>query len=226
MIGECEDLARGKEPQEYYKAYILRKHNVTWKDRGGSGMNALCGAVQEDDRFIALTKFPVKVIGEWSEPLQTIVDSGGCENAINSRFARRAQMEIFRITAEEMVASSARMVNGSELSFEQYVLLPCKFDTFEEVVRFFLVDDLPRTLLLGCPFHYKYDAVARIRTGELRINELGVTLPLQRSNNTNEQFTTIATFECGTATEGGSSGHKELQSCSNRFSKMFEVFAE
>ena len=68
--------------------------------------------------------------------------------------------------------------------------------------------------------------MARIRTGELRINELGVTLPLQRSNNTNEQFTTIATFECGTATGGGGSGHKELQSCSDRFSKMFEVFAE
>ena len=35
----------------------------------------------------------------------------------------------------------------------------------KELIRYFLVRSLPRTLLLGCPFMDLYDAVPRIRTG-------------------------------------------------------------
>ena len=78
---------------------------------------------------------------------------------------------------------------------DEYVDLPCNFKGKVIDVRYFLIENQPRTLLLGCPFHDEYDAVARIRTGKFKLHDLGVTLELFKSNRVNESYTTFAMFD-------------------------------
>ena len=151
-----------------------RKQRVKRKKPTMGVMNGK--STKKKKRFIALTKFRIKVNETWTEPVICIADSGGCENGLNAAYARRSGLDIFRLDPSEYTEAQVTMVNGINIEFLEYVDIPCDFAGEVIEVRYFLVEKLPRTLLLGCPFHDEYDAVSRIRTGEFKIHDLGVNL--------------------------------------------------
>ena len=198
----CPDKIDRKEPCaayiKHYTEVFPKKPWVPWRDRKKNRRPAhtnMNSKKSNKKRFIALTKFSVQINDEWTKPIICIADSGGCENGINAKFARRHKMDIHTLDPSDYTDAHVQMVNGANLDFLEYVDLPCDFKGEHTLVRFFLVENLPRTLLLGCPFHDEYDAVSRIRTGEFTIHDLGVVLELFKSCRVNEHYTTIATFD-------------------------------
>ena len=181
----CPKKRSDKDPCDKYKKYLQDNYGKIWKPQKQKTkgkkekptMGVMNGkSTKKKKRFIALTKFRIKVNETWTEPVICIADSGGCENGINAAYARRSGLDIFRLDPSEYTEAQVTMVDGTNIEFLEYVDIPCDFAGEVIEVRYFLVEKLHRTLLLGCPFHDEYDAVSRIRTGEFKIHDLGVNL--------------------------------------------------
>ena len=88
----------------------------------------------------------------WFNNEQTILDLGGCENLVNTNFVHQylwLQIQTDTSAAAQHIQQS---VNGDKFQFTKYVDIQCNFQGHREKVRFYLMDNLPRSFLLGYPF--------------------------------------------------------------------------
>ena len=100
--------------------------------------------------------------GEWFNHMTTLIDSCGCENGINSNFAR---MKGFKVQTEEHQRPTALSACGGVISFDEHVVVQLKMGEVYIWEKFYLMDNLPRTLLLRYPFCEKTGAVLVARAG-------------------------------------------------------------
>jgi len=129
--------------------------------------------------------------GDWFNHVTTLVDSCGCENGINSNFA---ELNGFQIQEEQKQGPTAVSACGGLISFDRYVVVQLKMGEAYVWEKFFLMDNLPRNLLLGFPWFQKTGAILDARAGELKITDLKQTVPLLRLKKEAREETVFATF--------------------------------
>ena len=192
-IYKCNDRAKGDVPPcESHVKYRERKGLAPWVPGQRPSTNVVHG---NGDRFISLTALDIKVHDKWVQKVIAILDTGGCENNINAQFARRLKLKISRIHKSQLANAQASAVNGATLAFVEYVELPVSFKGKVLPVRFYLVENCPRPLLLGNPWLAEVDGVVRSAKGTFTIHSLGVTMGLISSNRADSASMTMATFD-------------------------------
>ena len=95
--------------------------------------------------------------------MTTFLDLGGCDNVVNSQFAR-TQLQLPIIPDDSQGANQLQQtVNGQVFSFSEYTEVFCNFNNYKEKVKFFLVDNLAHPFLFGYPFFRKQGAQFDLR---------------------------------------------------------------
>ena len=113
-----------------------------------------------DRREVALTT-DISFLGkhQWFNREITFLILGGCENVVNSQFAKtKLHLPIIQddsLTSRQLQQS----VNGHTFAFTELVEVLCNFKGYKEKIKFFLIDNLPHPFLLGYPFFKKRGAV-------------------------------------------------------------------
>ena len=129
--------------------------------------------------------------GDWYNNMTTLVDSCGCENGINSNFA---QMHGFQIQKDTNIGPTAVSACGGVISFTEYVVVQLKIKEIYIWEKFYLMDNLPRNLLLGFPWFQKNGVILDAKKGVLSVTDLHQDVPLIRLQKQNEEETVFATF--------------------------------
>ena len=147
-------------------------------------------AVQQPDettnkRTVAMINMDIKTDdGNWYNDIPTLIDSCGCENGINSEFAH---LHGFQILQDESPQAQVTAVSatGGIIQFNQYIEAEVQLGTTYTKIRFYLMEDLPRNLLLGFPWFEATGAILDAKQGKLTIQQFGETIPLFRMQNSN-----------------------------------------
>ena len=129
--------------------------------------------------------------GDWYNNMTTLVDSCGCENGINSNFA---QMHGFQIQKDTNIGPTAVSACGGVISFTEYVVVQLTIKDIYIWEKFYLMDNLPRNLLLGFPWFQKNGVILDAKKGVLSVTDLHQDVPLIRLQKQNEEETVFATF--------------------------------
>ena len=153
-------------------------------------------AVEEPrKKFICLMSLNVQGRYRWINDVLSILDTGGCENLIDLRFASKLGLTI-HVDRSESAAQGATSVSGSSISFTQYVLLNCNFNGARKVIRFYVRRNLPQDLLIGQPaLQYDLGAILNLVDGFVSFKFLGVEVPLISSDRRRDHYNTFATFD-------------------------------
>ena len=143
-------------------------------------------------RTVAMISIDVKSHeGDWYNNMTTLVDSCGCENGINSSFAR---LHGFQIQTEKEDGPSAVSACGEIIAFKEFVVVQLKIKDIYIWEKFYLMENLPRNLLLGFPWFQKNGAILDARKGYLKITDLDQLVPLIRLKKQQPEETVFATF--------------------------------
>ena len=70
--------------------------------------------------------------------LITFLDLGGCENGVDSQFARNELQLPIHMDDSKAAQQIQQAVNGNTFSFTEFVEVNCNFDRHKEKVKFFL----------------------------------------------------------------------------------------
>ena len=145
----CPDKLAGKPASEAWNKYHADKGHI---------LATITDPTRT--RGIALTSdITYKGKHTWFNNEKTILDLGGCENLVNSAFANtNLQLSIYTDTSRA-AQHIQQSVNGDKFRFQAYIEVPCNFKGHREVVRFYLMDNLPLPFLLGYPFFLEKKAV-------------------------------------------------------------------
>ena len=129
--------------------------------------------------------------GDWYNNMTTLIDSCGCENGINSNFA---QMHGFQIQTDTDKGPSAISACGGVIDFKEYVVVQIKIKDAYIWEKFYLMENLPRNLLLGFPWFKKNEAILDAGKGYLNVTHLNQIVPLIRLKKLQPEETVFATF--------------------------------
>ena len=111
-------------------------------------------------RGIALTSdISYKGLHVWFNQEKTILDLGGCDNLVNSDFVNQHLKLPVQIDSSLAAQRVQQSVNGDKFHFTKFVEIWCNFKGHREKVKFYLMDNLPLTFLLGFPFFVEKGAI-------------------------------------------------------------------
>jgi hypothetical protein len=145
-----------------------------------------------DPRTVAMISVDLKNHeGDWYNNMTTLIDSCGCENGINSNFA---QMHGFQIQTDTDKGPSAISACGGVIDFKEYVVVQIKIKDAYIWEKFYLMENLPRNLLLGSPRFQRHGAILDAGKGYLKITHLNQIVPLIRLKKLQPEETVFATF--------------------------------
>ena len=156
-----------------------------WREQQGLGPNPFATMADvENKREVALTtSISFKGKQRWYNGLITFLDLGGCENVVNSQFARNELQLPIHMDDSKAAQQIQQAVNGNTFSFTEFVEVNCNFDGHKEKVKFFLIDNLLHSFLFGYPFFRQRGAI-------FNLNEPAVTLTSIASNPTIQLLST------------------------------------
>ena len=83
---------------------------------------------------------------------------------------------------------------GGVISFSEYVLVQIKIQEKYIWEKFYLMENLPRNLLLGFPWFQKNGAILDARKGTLTVTDLNQVVPLIRLKKQQKEETVFAAF--------------------------------
>ena len=121
----------------------------------------------------------------WFNDEQTILDLGGCENLVNTSFAHQNLQLQIQTDTSAAAQHIQQSVNGDKFQFTKYVDIQCNFQGHREKVRFYLMDNLPRSFLLGYPFLLDKGAVFKLKASTVILSDVKLTptLTILPANN-------------------------------------------
>ena len=126
------------------------------------------------NRAIALTSdISYKGKFNWFNSEKTILDLGGCDNLVNSSFAKHHLRLDIQTDTSLAAQDIQRSVNGDTFHFEftSFVEIYCNFKGHREKVRFYLMDKLPLPFLIGYPFFVEKGAVFDLNVPTVILNK-------------------------------------------------------
>ena len=129
--------------------------------------------------------------GDWFNNMSTLIDSCGCENGINTHFA---QMHGFKIQKDTNGGPTAVSACGGTILFTEYVVVQLKIKDIYIWEKIYLMENLPRNLLLGFPWFQKNGAILDARKGFLTVTDLKQVVPLIRLKKLHNETAVFATF--------------------------------
>ena len=144
-------------------------------------------------RTVAIILTDIKSSDTWFNDIVTLVDSGGCESCINTSFAYANNFTVFEDKSAQK-QSPAISACGGQIFFNKYVEVEIKLGSTYTTEKFYLMDNLPRTLLLGYPFCERTGAILDPRAGTLFISDLKETIPLLRMKAEQSSELVFTTF--------------------------------
>jgi hypothetical protein len=147
----------------------------------------------ESSRTVAMILTDVKSDeGHWFNDVPTLIDSCGCENGINTDFAMSNGFVIHKETIEHQL--TAVTACGGRISFDKFVDIEIRLGSTYTTIKFYLMKDLPRTLLIGFPFFENSGAILDARAGTFFIADLKQTIPLLQMQKQTPTEMVIASF--------------------------------
>ena len=216
VIRDCNHKKRNKKPcQKYIDSGIARfgpafewdfskrqqknksnenTHSILLqKDEESSSIFAT-QASKDKHRTVAMILTDIKNdTNQWFNDIPTLIDSGGCENAINANFAHTNGFTIHEDVSHQSNIQAISACGGA-IYFNKFVEIEIKFGQSYATERFYLMDNLPRVLLLGFPFFEKTGAILDARAGTLNITDLKQTIPLLRMEKERKTELVFATI--------------------------------
>ena len=131
--------------------------------------------------------------GNWVQGLSILADSGGCENGVNAEFARKSGFTIY--TCEEYgMAAHATSATGGLISFNSFIETNMRVEEKIIKVKFYLMEGLPKPFLIGYPWMIKYGGVVDARKGMLAVEDLNITVKLERQKPGTSDHAVFANF--------------------------------
>jgi len=174
-IKDCFAAKNGEEPIDLYKKYLKDTYDITWMprkkkpDKPPSGVfdfdtatnDTSVDAPKTEDsdvsaatmrwRGVAVTN-DVNIQGKnrWFNGIDLLTDSDGCENLIDHDFAKYD----LRIPVQEDTSPLASIESqgiGGTAKFREFIETKVNFKGKQKLLRFYLLKNLPRRLLIGWP---------------------------------------------------------------------------
>ena len=146
-VWTCPDYLEGKPPCDTWIKYRNEKGFLPEK--------RIVAAIENSsyNRAIALTS-DVSYKGKfnWFNSEKTILDLGGCDNLVNSSFAKHHLRLDIQTDTSLAAQDIQRSVNGDTLHFTSFVEIYCNLKGHREKICFYLMDKLPLPFLIGYPF--------------------------------------------------------------------------
>ena len=129
----------------------------------------------------------------WFNDIPTLVDSGGCESVINANFA---YTNGFTVQEDNSPNSNVHATSacGGAVYFNKFVEIEVKMGQMYTKERFYLMDNLPRVLLLGFPFFQETETTLNARAGTFYIADFKETIPLCKIQKDSDTELVFATF--------------------------------
>ena len=163
---------------------------------------------------------------QWFNDTPTLVDSGGCESGINASFARNNGFKIIE-DSSDLTLSPAISACGGQVFFDKYVEVEIKLGSTYTTERFYLMENLSRSLLLGFPFFESTGAVLDAREGTFRIQDFDETIPLVKLEKDKKSELVFVTFGLSSSLRFAlqptpSSGVTHLPKSSNHYAAYIE----
>ena len=118
--------------------------------------------------------------GNWHNNITTLADTCGCENGVNSLFAITNDFRIHNCD-EFNEETSAIPATGGAVHFKQYIVVHMQIQDRMVETRFYLMDNLPRTFLIGYPWMMKHGGIVDARKGIFSIQDFNLIVPLLKN---------------------------------------------
>ena len=177
---------------------MREKHNFDWDSKsyinGDNGKDSTPNAAFTGEgngakkRRVAITSdVNIKGIDQWFNKIETLTDSDGCEDCVDYDFAKRYLRLPIQIDESEDSKNASKGIGGS-VFLREYIETKVSLRGKLVDLRFYLIKDLPRNLLLSFDTLEAFDGVMYFRQGKCVLNDLGVELRLKNITSKNQLF--------------------------------------